>query len=153
MNHYLTYPDILIPVAIVLGAVIWILLGILTTRAGWGLSEAIPMIHYNYPVLGIAMLVVNVVFWPIVSAILWLLALVGIALQYLEDRKKSLMIRTTPDVRQSLRQLGVDSNSPDIQELFRRAIGTYHFVTDAKKKGMTFYAIDAQGEHHHIDFP
>lgn len=155
LNEPRLYSWVMTGIVIFTLACLWILVGVALTRSRtFGDNGTIAMIHYNFPGFGLAMLAFYVLLWPVnVIARLILEYLWAPFYFWYAGMNEKMTVNMTNDVRASLLELGVLSNARDTSDLFRKAIGTYHFVTDAKKKGMTFYAVDAQGEHHHIDFP
>lgn len=145
MNYLLEH----LPIAI-FATTIWFVIGWLVVRDQ---GDVILMLLHDVPWAGRLMLFVYFVLWPIALLFMASVFVYYVTKTWLNKRKTRLILDMPPDVLASLKELGVDAKAGDMSELFRKMTGTYHFITDAKKKGMTFYMVDPQDEHHHVDFP
>jgi hypothetical protein len=151
INEPHLYSRVLLGIIVFLLSCLWLIAGVALTRSKWfGDNGTIAMIHYNFRGLGWAMFFFYVVCWPAALLARLIIEFIWAPVYYwYAGLSEQITLRMTADTRASLKEL----ETGDLTELFRRMCGTYHFITDAKKKGGTFYLIDAQGEHHHVDFP
>lgn len=134
--------------------VAWCAVGVFIMRSKIGMGDVIPMIHYNYRWLGVALFFGVIVFWPIY--LLWYAGLNGWGYYQLWREKKRVkwsvtMPRKTHDL---LKTIMAREQIATKKEYMQRAFGMHDYLTEKRAEGYKLYLKkDDETEYHELELP